>query len=524
MPINLRDKFSFLFNGGRGIGTDQLDGAYVKDVNEDGRFTVQRSDNTEQTVEIDNASDSRRLYLSEQLTNELDLREHTNWQNTSEVTHAALAVLAADTTLSAATIAGHGWALTFTVDGAANYRVLLRLSTGRDINSVRVNRVAAGGAVMPSLHGSFVPYVSQGGYDYYELAYGDSPAETSSQISLADDDVLTMQTSVLGVQTEYKGRVEGQITGQERRAIADATVHISDISLETAENWVLSNAGIQYAVIPRSGTEFDRIAAPSAPSGSVTWRIGYTFAVGDAGPKQMLIRVPVAQYPNIRDYRILYGTQHDNLAVLTEYHSDTAYHYLTVPINFDVGTQVSVQTRGTGVHTQWNGLLSDAQVLAALKTALASASDADKFELMNNLAAREQLYTDPDGIANRVSNTWSVITLSRALSLASDGDKVLEIEFRDLQAFAYMRIRVSDFLALTPRATTGDGVDNAIVVRIPRGQINSIDDDTGGSTIIIARPIQATPNTNQIMLASEDFRSANHSWRFIRRTITLRSF
>ena len=26
MPINLRDRLTFLFNGGKGIGTDQLDG------------------------------------------------------------------------------------------------------------------------------------------------------------------------------------------------------------------------------------------------------------------------------------------------------------------------------------------------------------------------------------------------------------------------------------------------------------------------------------------------------------------
>ena len=159
-----------------------------------------------------------------------------------------------------------------------------------------------------------------------------------------------------------------------------------------------------------------------------------------------------------------------------------------------------------------------------MKTALASASDADKFELMNNLAASEQLYIDSNGIANRVSDTWSIITLSRALSSTTDTNKIIEIKFRDSHVTAYMRVRVSDFLALTPRASTGDGVDNAIPVRIARGDIDSIDRDSGGSTILIARPVQVTPNTNQIMLASEDFRTGAHRWRLIERTISLRSF
>ena len=524
MPINLRDKLNFLFNGGRGIGTDQLDGAFVKSATSAGQFTVQLTDGTESTVSIDNVSDARRLSLIEQLANELELREHSGWQNTTVATAAAFVVLPTSTTVTLGALPGYSWGLTHTVNGDATYLVFLRLSEGRDINSVQVARVSSGGAVRPALHGSFIPYHSGGGYDYYQLAYGDSPAEATDRISLVDDDVMTMQTSVFNSQTEYKGYIDGKITGSEQRAIVDATSRTSDISISTAETWSVSAAGIQYAVIPRSGAEFDRIAADQAPSNSVTWRIGHTFTAAEAGPKHVVIRVPVAAYAGIRNYRILFGTHADNLGVLNEYHSDTSYHYLDVEINLPVGTQVVIQTHGTGVHTQFDGLLSSAQVLAALKTALASATDADKFELMHNLAASEQLFRD-DSLAARNTSSWAVITLSRSLVAATDGNKILEVMFETTHLRAVIfRVMVSEFLALTPQATTGQTVVNAIPMRTVRGEIDNFNNDQNAGTILIARPTQTIQDTNQLMLGSTNFRSGGQRWSNFRRTILLRSF
>ena len=56
MPINLRDKLSFLFNGGRGIGDDQLEGPIVKDFTVVGTslsLTKQEADGTETTQAFD---------------------------------------------------------------------------------------------------------------------------------------------------------------------------------------------------------------------------------------------------------------------------------------------------------------------------------------------------------------------------------------------------------------------------------------------------------------------------------------
>ena len=56
MPINLRDKLSFLFNGGRGIGNEQLEGPVVTDFTVVGTslsLTKQEADGTETTEAFD---------------------------------------------------------------------------------------------------------------------------------------------------------------------------------------------------------------------------------------------------------------------------------------------------------------------------------------------------------------------------------------------------------------------------------------------------------------------------------------
>ena len=51
MSINLRDRLTFLFNGGRGVGTNQLDGEFVKSVNDAGtEITQQNADGDEVDV------------------------------------------------------------------------------------------------------------------------------------------------------------------------------------------------------------------------------------------------------------------------------------------------------------------------------------------------------------------------------------------------------------------------------------------------------------------------------------------
>ena len=56
MPINLRDKLSFLFNGGRGIGNDQLEGPILKNFEVVGTsltLTRQEADGTDTTEAFD---------------------------------------------------------------------------------------------------------------------------------------------------------------------------------------------------------------------------------------------------------------------------------------------------------------------------------------------------------------------------------------------------------------------------------------------------------------------------------------
>ena len=52
MAINLRDRLTFLFNGGKGIGTDQLDGAVVQSISRSGEVTQQTASNTQETFNL----------------------------------------------------------------------------------------------------------------------------------------------------------------------------------------------------------------------------------------------------------------------------------------------------------------------------------------------------------------------------------------------------------------------------------------------------------------------------------------
>lgn len=52
MPINLRDRLTFLFNGGRGIGVTQLAGRFVKSITSGGTVTQQGAGDAEETVDL----------------------------------------------------------------------------------------------------------------------------------------------------------------------------------------------------------------------------------------------------------------------------------------------------------------------------------------------------------------------------------------------------------------------------------------------------------------------------------------
>ena len=52
MAIPRIDWFNFLFNGGRGIRTDQIAGAFVESVDEEGRAVQRRADGTQENVQI----------------------------------------------------------------------------------------------------------------------------------------------------------------------------------------------------------------------------------------------------------------------------------------------------------------------------------------------------------------------------------------------------------------------------------------------------------------------------------------
>ena len=67
MPITLSDYLRFPFNSGRGIRTDQLDGAIVESITEDGVATLTLADGSPQTVTL-----SRDVVLENRDPNETD--------------------------------------------------------------------------------------------------------------------------------------------------------------------------------------------------------------------------------------------------------------------------------------------------------------------------------------------------------------------------------------------------------------------------------------------------------------------
>ncbi len=64
MPVTLSDFIRFPFNGGKGIRTNQLFGAFVKSVNADGTIVSQAADGTESSASVDDVSPKLARYPS----------------------------------------------------------------------------------------------------------------------------------------------------------------------------------------------------------------------------------------------------------------------------------------------------------------------------------------------------------------------------------------------------------------------------------------------------------------------------
>lgn len=184
-------------------------------------------------------------------------------------------------------------------------------------------------------------------------------------------------------------------------------------------------------------------------------------------------------------------------------------------------------SRYTGQRTSGSGGSANITV-SDIRTALATASDMDKFAIMSDLYATEELYAESTP-SLKSNNVWHVINFSRAITRA-ENNKFLYIRFYNNRRQAEAKVRVGRFISL-PTMSPADNLfdEQALAVPFFSGDYRNGRTFSQGDivTLYISRPTQTSPDVNKIMLGTSGFGGeprTNNVWRNFQAVIELRSF
>lgn len=184
-----------------------------------------------------------------------------------------------------------------------------------------------------------------------------------------------------------------------------------------------------------------------------------------------------------------------------------------MPVNTSAGTSSSGGSGG-GVTVE------------AIRTALATANDSDRIDIVNKLyASPEVLYVDATA-TQKSDQVWTNIQLNRAL-VGADNNKHLYIRIWNNRRTAEGSIPVRWLLELTPMAATGDRFGERTIA-IPFYAGNWKGNRTFRQGVIeplyIGRPIENPQTTSRIILGMEGFDDDEaNNWKTMQIRIELRN-
>lgn len=178
------------------------------------------------------------------------------------------------------------------------------------------------------------------------------------------------------------------------------------------------------------------------------------------------------------------------------------------------------RSRGTSGSGSGTGV-----TVSAIRSALAGASDADKFDIVSKLHATPEVLYVEQAASEKEDEIWTNVQLTRAL-VGDDNNKLLVIRFWNSRRTAETSLPVRWFLELTPMDPSADTFgQRAIALPIYSGDKRNDRTFAQGNidVLYVGRPTESIQTTRRMILGTKGFGPEAQGWKNLQIRIELRS-